>query len=971
MAQDKEKKTANAAEAGEEELEPFDYKNATVAEVKENTGVFERSERDEKKANKREIPAEQAVPMKGQGERVLNFEMEEEFAPVLKIFGNGRELAFDIKDKITLGSDSTKAKIIVEHASISPLHCVFGVKDKEILIKHNATIPIIVRGKKLEAGKTYKLPYGVRIKLADLLFAEVTPTRPLGLEAVTLNRDWKLEFKDNNEDFIGSSENIAKKIEDELKRKGFFGKLFSAIFDPRDRQDLEEEYNEEVSDWVTEEEWRNAPDEEKKGKKILKEGEIIDKNFRAAEKIKIKKSIFIIRPFLNLFHNLKDEFSFFENQSKKDLKKQLDYSRKCLEMHKIKHLSQKNIISEEAAKKLAKVGMQSIVEVSNLPVKKISSVLKIKEKEALEIKENVTAAIKAGAVAKTDKNITALEKKLTANENKVASKMKHLQIAGPLKRIFGSIVTYAFIYSAYYLLINREEVRPFYEGLLADLKSLSLEIQKPEWTKFLSQIHEGLIFILFFLSLQLFFHLLFGTNLGQFILGLKNGRGILTSRVLGICRYVLGLILFPFLIFDLPMFFRYKTLKEVLTFNTLIRREARSIFGEILGVLITASSLFFATYLLITQRPWNNVPKEFELPLEAKKQLLALIPSSVNTQAYLAKIGIVVPQISDGIAKSTELLGKAMLLSGAGQYRKEATQSWRKISNKKAIDIHHGLEVKLEDKASMSIEMQGRPAWEMLGANELKVEQTGLGKKVIFNIIGPQFKYTNANNVISRLGAAILILNGDGIVAQDDLREFFILFSLKDVSYIDISNNNFNDSVDENKLNAIAKGENGRSIGAGCVIQGHALLDVLSHSVRISYEQFKSLSQLSVPEYGCQTTVDYEGKVDLKNKFIIAPPGGIIDLGKAQYIPPNRTGGLVKPHSIYSDPDLNKLILPNGGRLTEAPMWITMQGHYRISEKIVGASDLRKAFDELLKIQNELKDKNGKSQKTNSLEKSK
>jgi hypothetical protein len=48
-----------------------------------------------------------------------------------------------------------------------------------------------------------------------------------------------------------------------------------------------------------------------------------------------------------------------------------------------------------------------------------------------------------------------------------------------------------------------------------------------------------------------------------------------------------------------------------------------------------------------------------------------------------------------------------------------------------------------------------------------------------------------------------------------------------------------------------------------------------------------------------------------------------------------------------------------------------MQGHYRISEKIVGASDLRKAFDELLKIQNELKDKNGKSQKTNSLEKSK
>ncbi len=589
---EKDKKNIEAEDS--EEYIPFNYKDQSSESPVE-------SDRDQKK---------KVEAIKGQGERILNFEFEEEFAPILKIYAkNDQILAFDIKDKITLGSDQEKSKIVIEHPEIAPLHCVFGVKGKDVLIKHNSAHDIIVKGKKFEAGKTYKVPFKTKIKLADLLFVEVLATRPLGLDVVKINRDWKLDLQDNAEDFRANSGKLAqRKIKEDKKNQSIFKKVLTFLFDPRDEKDIEEELNDEDNDWVTEEEWSKAPPEDRKNKVVLKAGEIVERNFKSIEKQNISSKNFFLRPIFSFFHNLKDEFSIFENKSQKDLKNQLAYSKKKLAMLQIMHLTKKEILNKENAQKLNMVGVKSLVEVSNLPTKKLANILNVKESEAEAIKNKITESIQKGAVEKSDKSMTTLEKKIVSNELKVKGKLQHLQMAGPLKRVFGSLVSYASIYLVFYYLVERQEVRPFLESILGLFKNaIPVEVTS-SWKEVFTAYHFGLLYIVLHLILQLFYHLLFGTTLGQYLLGLKGQRGIIASRILGMLRYIIGLFLFPLIIFDLPMLFRLKTFKEFLTFNTLLRRESRSMMGELFGIILTVALTTTAVYTLFFDRPWQRVP---------------------------------------------------------------------------------------------------------------------------------------------------------------------------------------------------------------------------------------------------------------------------------------------------------------------------------------------------------------------------
>jgi len=72
-----------------------------------------------------------------------------------------------------------------------------------------------------------------------------------------------------------------------------------------------------------------------------------------------------------------------------------------------------------------------------------------------------------------------------------------------------------------------------------------------------------------YLLLRIIGNLLFGASPGQLIIGCWNDGNFIVKRILGPVRELLGFVLAPLLIFDLPSLFSKKTVKEMLTMTGL------------------------------------------------------------------------------------------------------------------------------------------------------------------------------------------------------------------------------------------------------------------------------------------------------------------------------------------------------------------------------------------------------------------
>lgn len=79
---------------------------------------------------------------------------------------------------------------------------------------------------------------------------------------------------------------------------------------------------------------------------------------------------------------------------------------------------------------------------------------------------------------------------------------------------------------------------------------------------------EVLASILVYFVLEYFFSFLFGRSLGYTLMGIYENSGFISTRMKALLRTTLALLTFPFLIFDIPAFFRRRTLKEVLSFSS-------------------------------------------------------------------------------------------------------------------------------------------------------------------------------------------------------------------------------------------------------------------------------------------------------------------------------------------------------------------------------------------------------------------
>ena len=137
--------------------------------------------------------------------------------------------------------------------------------------------------------------------------------------------------------------------------------------------------------------------------------------------------------------------------------------------------------------------------------------------------------------------------------------------------------------------------------LLTEIKNLKLPIEAEYFnqanTFFLNNVTSATIwkFGLIFIIIGLISNLVFATSLPLFFLGVGEKGNFLFSRIKAIIRFPLGILLAPFLIFDLPCLIKKRTLKEVLTFSRLYtRNKVLPILGSFLILpLITIAMFMF------------------------------------------------------------------------------------------------------------------------------------------------------------------------------------------------------------------------------------------------------------------------------------------------------------------------------------------------------------------------------------------
>ncbi|MBI2520309.1 MAG: FHA domain-containing protein [Bdellovibrio sp.] len=841
----------------------------------------------------------------GDGEKVFDFDMEVAFCPCVRfrIPGCKDSICFEIGPKLLIGSDPKQCKMVLDHPSVSPVHMVVGVKGDSVILKHVSPNGVKLKGKALEINKPYKIPFDEKIKIGALVI-EVLRTKPLDIQSMNINRAWKSQIAAEKPAGYGE----AKKKED----VGFFRSILNAIFgifDPRDEEERQDD--EDDREWVTEEEWKKAPEGDREKMKVIEAGELIDKNFKNDDKQKIKKITFFFRPLFLFFHGLKDEFSIFDMKRHKNLKGQVEaFKRKLVDM-KAKHLAQNAIIPEAQAMALAQAGVSTLAYVANMESKRVAKLLKVTEEEAQIVQEKVRMGIESGTLEKSSKEVTSFEKKVQANESKVQVKRDHLQTAGPLKRIFGALGNFFSIFGAFYFLANNEQAKAIFDAQIGPhLHKAFIEYIKPNifllWKgpgPALAFIEVVMPFVAFHLAVQILAHLIFGLTPGQFFLGLRNSRGFLASRFLGLVRYFVGIITGPFLIFDLPILFKKKSLKELICLNTLVRRSIRNLFVEILSVIIfcITSVVGIGTFFYFLKE--KNEQNLFLLPTSNLGQMMAPVLEKLNFYSKeLYSIN------RESIIYDWHPVKVGVITGERETYTIRAFRREMAVKFETANVLHtmHWLEVHKDARVQLDIDT-GR-VLTLTGPLQVVVDQmTGSKEFIIYlanGVLESQSKVTGESLYVIAGDGLFDISEGRVIIASQGTNALALTFDgIHHVSRIQGMDLRVFDSIQRARGilgQMLASGKFIRPTKTGCLTLMEKGQKAPAQPVRLHPDQFSLMAKVTkIPEmYVCKS----HSPTETPNPADPAPPlraGGVIDLVKREYIPPTKNAPWDESYGVY------------------------------------------------------------------------
>lgn len=239
----------------------------------------------------------------------------------------------------------------------------------------------------------------------------------------------------------------------------------------------------------------------------------------------------------------------------------------------------------------------------------IESVPDLPEEEAEEIPEEKPKSTQRPVVKK---QFDAREHlKNTAAKKKVSFSISTTYATNALIRVFAVFSDLVLSYSILVILMPFDEFRNFIDfipgflGSLLDVEWKALwagvmedygfiaEMLEDGYQFFSTTFHFGPLLIIFVLN-RLVTTLLLGVSFSEFALGVRaSGNGI-WARVGGVIRVLVGVLTWPFIIFDIGAIVSRRTLKEFITFtNTYLSSKFLAILGIILYVpLVVALAMF-------------------------------------------------------------------------------------------------------------------------------------------------------------------------------------------------------------------------------------------------------------------------------------------------------------------------------------------------------------------------------------------
>lgn len=172
--------------------------------------------------------------------------------------------------------------------------------------------------------------------------------------------------------------------------------------------------------------------------------------------------------------------------------------------------------------------------------------------------------------------------------------------AGFIVRLLGFIINLTLVYSIYLYALPLFKVESYFQkgfDFLNPFITKALPLISPHVPEniilFLTS-YTFLKILSLFIVLEIASSLVLGSSIGLFLLGATGFGGFLGKRIKAFIRTLIGFITSPFLIFDLPILVRIRTLKEVLSLSQI---EKRSNFLSLFLGFIVFPIVLIATVL--------------------------------------------------------------------------------------------------------------------------------------------------------------------------------------------------------------------------------------------------------------------------------------------------------------------------------------------------------------------------------------
>ncbi|MCK5884188.1 MAG: hypothetical protein KAG61_10895 [Bacteriovoracaceae bacterium] len=203
-----------------------------------------------------------------------------------------------------------------------------------------------------------------------------------------------------------------------------------------------------------------------------------------------------------------------------------------------------------------------------------------------------------------------------------------MKIASLLRRFLGVLADLCIATILFFYLFSFEIFGEFFNDIAQECSRYNLGIPT-------GGVVTALFLYFIHINLRFFETAICGVSVGQFLAGISAGGSFGWKRVGGCARVIFEFILSPFLIFDLPVLIRWRSLKEVLTFTALWSRPGVMayltpiIFIPCLIFMALISPLFENLTLL------DGVKVSF---FTAKKEKMADKTSFSNFKSYQSNI---------------------------------------------------------------------------------------------------------------------------------------------------------------------------------------------------------------------------------------------------------------------------------------------------------------------------------------------